>query len=124
MFDISANTSRENFEKLIRSVGSRRILFGSDLPILRMRTRRICEKGNYVNLIPKGLYGDVSGDGHIREIEGEDAECLTFFMYEEINAFREAAEACGLTAADIENVFYKNAKDLIAKVRGFSRKGV
>ena len=31
LFDISANTSAENFERLIRAVGPRRILFGSDL---------------------------------------------------------------------------------------------
>jgi predicted TIM-barrel fold metal-dependent hydrolase len=44
-FDISANTSTENFEHLIRAVGPRRILFGSDLPITRMRMRRVCEQG-------------------------------------------------------------------------------
>jgi uncharacterized protein len=38
MFDISANTSAEKFERLIRAVGPQRILFGSDLPIVRART--------------------------------------------------------------------------------------
>ena len=39
------------------------------MPILRMRARRICENGIYVNLVPKGLYGDVSGDIHMREVD-------------------------------------------------------
>jgi predicted TIM-barrel fold metal-dependent hydrolase len=112
-FDISANTNGEVFRQLIRAVGPERILFGSDLPVLRMRTRRICEGSNYVNLVPKGLYGDVSGDTHLREAEDAEAEALTFFLYEEIDAFRNAAAAEGLGKADIEEVFFGNAKRLI-----------
>ena len=113
MFDFSANTNAENMEKLIRAVGPKRIMFGSDLPILRMRMRRICEDGNYVNIVPKGLYGEVSGDPHMREVKGEEAEKLTFFMYEEMDAFRRAAEATGLTYGDIEDIFYNNAVRII-----------
>jgi predicted TIM-barrel fold metal-dependent hydrolase len=113
VFDISANTSEEIFAQAIRAVGPHRILFGSDLPILRMRMRRICEGGTYVNLVPKGLYGDVSGDPHLREVEGEDADQMTFFMYEEIDALRRAATAAGLGAKDIEAIFYGNAAQLL-----------
>jgi predicted TIM-barrel fold metal-dependent hydrolase len=113
MFDFSANTNSWVFEQLIRAVGPKRILFGSDMPVLRMRTRRICENGNYVNLIPKGLYGDVSNDSHMREVEGGDADKLTFFMYEEIDAFRRAAEATKLSQKDIDDIFYSNAKRLL-----------
>ena len=113
LFDITANSNVQVFERLIETVGSERILFGSDLPILRMRARRICENGSYINLIPKGLYGDVSADGHMREVDGEEAEKLTFFMYEEINAFRIAAENMGLTRKQCEDVFYNNAAKLL-----------
>ena len=116
-FDISANTSAQNFEKLIRAVGPKRILFGTDLPITRMRMRRICENGTYVNLVPKGLYGDVSGDRNMREVENEEAERLTFFLYEEIDAFRSAAEATGLSSHDIEDVFCGNAMRMIAQAK-------
>ena len=112
MFDISANTNEEVFRGLIRAVGPGRILFGSDLPVLRMRMRRICEQGRYVNLVPKGLYGDVSGDPHMREVDDQEAERLTFFFYEEIDAFRRAAEAEGLTPADVADVFHNNARNL------------
>jgi predicted TIM-barrel fold metal-dependent hydrolase len=118
LFDISANTNAAVFEQLIRTVGPRRILFGSDLPITRMRMRRICEKGNYVNLVPKGLYGDISDDKHTREVESEQAEALSFFLYEEIDAFRRAAHATGLTSADIEDVFHGNAVRLIDAAAG------
>jgi uncharacterized protein len=106
MFDISANTSGENFATLIRAVGPKRILFGSDLPITRMRMRRVCEHGNYVNLVPKGLYGDVSGDKHMREVDEE----LTFFMYEEILAVQWAVDQTGLGSGEIEDIFYNNAQ--------------
>lgn len=118
VFDFAANTNTDVFRQLIKAVGPKRILFGSDLPILKMRTRRICENGNYVNLVPKGLYGDVSGDKHMREVEGPQAEKLTFFMYEEIEAMRLAAKAEGLQRADIEDVFYNNAVRIINNAYG------
>jgi predicted TIM-barrel fold metal-dependent hydrolase len=113
LFDISANTNAAVFEQLIRTVGPRRILFGSDLPITRMRMRRVCENGNYINLVPKGLYGDVSDDKHMREVEGAQTEALSFFLYEEIDAFRRAARATGLTPRDVEDVFHGNAMRMI-----------
>ncbi len=111
-FDFSANTNAWAMTRLIATVGPRRVLFGSDLPILRMRMRRICEQGTYVNLVPPGLYGDVSGDRHMREVASAEGEQLTFFLYEELLAFREAAEATGLAASDLEDVFYNNAARL------------
>ncbi|MBZ5562801.1 MAG: amidohydrolase [Acidobacteriia bacterium] len=108
-FDISANTCCETFGQLISAVGPKRILFGSDLPILRMRARRICEEGVYVNLVPRGMYGVVPSDPHMREVGNQDAEKLTFFMYEEIEAFRRAASKAGWGEEEIEDVFYGNA---------------
>jgi len=48
----------------------------------------------------------------------EEAESITFFMYEEVYAMKKACEACGLTRADVEDIFYGNAKRLIDDVRG------
>jgi len=115
--DFSANTNAWVFEQLIRAIGPKRVLFGSDLPILRMRMRRICEEGIYINLVPKGLYGDVSGDPNMREVSGREAEELTLFMYEELLAFRQAAERTGLSREDLEDVFYNNSAGLIEAVR-------
>lgn len=117
-FDFSANTNAQVMERLIRTVGPQRVLFGSDLPILRMRMRRICENGRYINLVPPGLYGDVSDDPHMRVVSAEEGERLSFFMYEELYAFRRAAEATGLTQSEIEDVFCGNATRLLAEARG------
>lgn len=113
MFDISANTNKDVFEQLIRAMGPERILFGSDLPITRMRTKRICRDGIYINLVPRGLYGDVAGEPHIGEVDGEEADQLTYFIYEEIDAFRQAAFTVALTRQDIRCVFHDNAARIL-----------
>jgi hypothetical protein len=117
VFDFSANTNAWVFARLLEALGPRRVLFGSDLPILRMRMRRTCENGKYVNLVPRGLYGDVSGDPNMREVDGEEAARLTLFMYEELLAFRKAAEEAGLTRAELKGVFHDNAQSLIEAAR-------
>ena len=117
MFDFSANCCQFAMEELLKAVGPERVMFGIDLPILRMRTHRIEENGTYINLIPPGLYGDPKQDRHLREVTAEEAEKITFFMYEEILAFKRAAEKLGLTKSDIEKAFYLNAKNLIDGAR-------
>jgi predicted TIM-barrel fold metal-dependent hydrolase len=116
LFDFSANTNIKVMEQALRTVGPQRIVFGSDLPVVRMRMRRICEDGRYVNLVPPGLYGDLHDDPHMREVSTAEGERLTFFLYEELLAFRRAAEVCGLGSAEIADVFYGNAARLIAMV--------
>lgn len=119
MFDFSANTNSEVFRLALESLGPQRMIFGSDLPITRMRMRRICENGTYVNLIPKGLYGNVSGDINMRELEGEEGAKLSFFLYEEIKAMKEAINEIGLKKSDVEDIFYNNAKEILEST-GFS----
>jgi hypothetical protein len=117
-FDFCANTSAYAMEHLPRAVGPRRVLFGSDMPVVRIRMRRICERGFYINLVPRGLYGDVSDDPHMREVGDEEGAQLSFFLYEELLAFRQAAEAVGLNAEDVADVMYNNATRLIAAAGG------
>ncbi|NLF27796.1 MAG: amidohydrolase family protein [Clostridiales bacterium] len=117
MFDFCANTCEFAMTKLLEAVGASRVLFGSDMPILRMRMRRIEENNTYINLIPPGLYGDPKQDSHLREVSPEEAERLTFFMYEEILAFKRAAKAVGLDKQDIGRAFFLNAKELIDGAR-------
>ena len=113
LFDFCANTSEFAITKMLDSVGPKRVLFGSDMPILRMRMRRIEEKNTYINLIPPGLYGDPSLDSHLREVSKQEGERMTFFMYEQILAFKRASENVGLTARDVEDAFYGNARALL-----------
>jgi predicted TIM-barrel fold metal-dependent hydrolase len=111
-FDFCANTNQDVFEQTIRHIGPARMMFGSDMPVLRMRMRRIVENGTYINIVPRGLYGDVSGDPHMRETDGADAEALSFFLYEEIAAMRRAAEKEGLSKEQVNQMFYSTAASL------------
>jgi predicted TIM-barrel fold metal-dependent hydrolase len=117
VFDFSANTNAWVFEKLINEVGSSRILFGSDLPITRMRMRRIERDGIYVNLIPRGLYGDVNDDPNMDELDPPESDNLSFFLYEEIEAMRQAAMKAGLGRSDIERMFWSNAASIFRIVQ-------
>lgn len=117
LFDISANTNAEVFARLIEAVGPGRILFGSDLPITRMRMWRIEESGRYVNLVPRGLYGDVSGDPNMRDVASPESDAFTFFLYEEIAAFLAAADKAGLSRAGVESVFFGNAVHILGGLK-------
>lgn len=111
LFDISANNSQVVMELLIREVGPKRILFGSDMPITAMRAKRICEGDEYINYI---RHADWEDNRTRRDVEAE--ESYTFFVYEEILAFKKAAVACDLTKSDIEDVFFNNAYCLLSRV--------
>jgi predicted TIM-barrel fold metal-dependent hydrolase len=108
-WDFSANLLQGAMELLIECAGPSQILYGSDLPILFARARRICEGDNYVNLMREADWAD----SHTRLAPPEERGQVTFMLYEEIAAFKRAAEARGLTQQDIEDVFYNNACRLL-----------
>jgi len=110
LFDISANTNQTVMELLIHEVGPKRILFGSDMPITAMRSKRICEGDEYVNYV---WHADWEDNRTRRNIEEE--ESYTFLLYEEILAFKNASLACGLKQKDIEDVFFNNAYNLLKR---------
>jgi len=112
LFDFSANTNQQVFEELLRKIGTSRIMFGSDLPVVRMRMKRVDEEGCYINIIKKGSYGDVSNDPHMREIEGEEADALSFFLYETIASMRRACNNVGVSRANSDAMFFDNAAAL------------
>jgi hypothetical protein len=115
LFDFSANTNSGVMESLVRCVGAKRILFGSDMPVARMRMRRECQDGMYINFVPPGLYPRATEDPHMREVSCEEGETLSFFLYEQLLAFRLAAEKTNLDSSDIEDVFYHNALRLLER---------
>ena len=117
MYDFCANCCDEAIEVCLRHAGAKHLMFGLDLPILRLRTHRIQENGTYINLVPPGIYGDLGGDPHMREVSPEEGEKITFFAYEELLAFKRVAEKLNLSRQDIEDVMYNNAFRLIEGAR-------
>ena len=117
MYDFCANSCEYAITELIRRCGPKHVMFGTDMPILRMRARRIEEGDNYVNLVPPGLYPDPYGDPHLREVSAEEAETITFFAYEELLSFKRACQTLGCSRQDIEDMMYNNAINLIEGAR-------
>ena len=113
MFDFTANMCDDAIEACINAVGTERLMFGSDLPVAIMRMYRVTdEKGWYTNVIPRGIYGNISDDPHMRE---SDEENITLMIYEQLRAFKRVATKLHLTDTQIENIMYTNAKNLIER---------
>ena len=110
IFDFTANLCDDAIKACIEAVGAKRLLFGSDLPISIMRMYRITENGIYYNIVPRGMYGDVSDDPHLRESDEKD---ITLMIYEQLRAFKRVATEMKLTDAQIEDIMYCNSKELL-----------
>ena len=117
MYDFSANCCEYAITEVIKNAGPEHVMYGTDMPILRMRTHRIEENGTYINLVPPGMYGYPSQDPHLREVTEEEAGKITFFVYEELLAFKRACEKTGMTKKDVEDMMYNNAARLIEGAR-------
>lgn len=117
MYDFCANCCEYAITEVIRHAGPKHVMFGMDMPILRMRTHRIEENNTYINLVPPGLYGDPKQDPHLREVSEEEAKKITFFAYEELLAFKRAAKTLNLSRQDVEDIMYNNAVNLIEGAR-------
>jgi len=108
-YDFTANTLDIAMKKCIEMAGVDRVMFGSDMPITKMRMYRITENGKYLNVVPRGLYGDVSDDPNMRETDETE---ITTFMYEELLAFKRCATEMGLSRDDVEKILCRNAAEL------------
>ncbi len=111
VWDFTANTNDWVMEKVLERFGPERFIYGSDFPIFRMKARRTVENGVYINEVPQGefSYDSIKNDSHMREIAYPEADKITFFIYEEINACRKACERLGLTKSDVEKIFWSNS---------------
>ena len=109
-FDFTANLCDDAIRACIEAVGTKRLIFGSDLPFAVMRMYRITEDGVYYNVVPRGIYGDVSGESHMRETDETD---VTLMIYEQLLALKRVAAELKLTSEDVEDILCNNAKKLL-----------
>ena len=111
VWDFTANTNDWVMEQVLRYFGPERFIYGTDFPIFRMKSRRTVENGVYINEVPEGQFPKeaLKGDVHMREIPYPEADKITFFIYEEINACRLACQRLGLGKEDVEKIFWSNS---------------
>ena len=114
-FDFSGNTNALVIRKALESFGSKRILYGSDLPLTHIHLKRIYEGGHYVNLIRSQERPQINNAAYMRPMS--DADTYTFYLYESLSAFGQAAQELGLSQQDVEDVMCNNAKRLLSRAR-------
>ena len=73
----------------------------------------MCIRDSY-NVVPRGLYGDVLDDPHMRETDETD---VTLMIYEQLRALKRSAVELKLTDGDIEALMYRNAYQLLTDVK-------
>jgi len=109
-YDFSANLNEDVIELALRTVGPRRLLYGSDLPILLMRGVREYDGDKYIN------FTDADYPWNTNRKSPEVEAGYTFYVYEQLFSFKRAAQRVGLGAADVARVMYENAAELVDAV--------
>ena len=111
-FDFSGNTNAEVIRRALETFGPERILFGSDLPLTHIHMKRVYnEVGHYINLIDPSERPQINEAAYTQPMP--DADIYTFYLYESLYAFREAAQALKLSPAEISHVLHDNALRLL-----------
>ena len=113
-FDFTANLCDDAIKACIEAVGTKKLIYGTDLPYALMRMYRIVENGEYINIVRRGEYGDITNVPHMRETDEKD---VTLMIYEQIRALKRCAVDMKLTDTQIEDIMNNNAQRLIDAVR-------
>jgi predicted TIM-barrel fold metal-dependent hydrolase len=105
-FDVSFVQEPIVYKVLFDHVDPAKVLYGSDLPISRMRGKRVCVNGRWVD-VTRESWAWTAYRADSAPIEA------TFMPYEMIRALRQGAEEAGLSLEALRPIFYENAMGLI-----------
>lgn len=109
-FDNSAVLNPDVHTFALKTLGPRRILFGTDNPIFYMRGRQQWEGRTYVNRTSYPFSFN-------RQREPPEVEArYTLYLYEALRALREACQRLALDRYDVEALFAGNAQRLIESI--------
>jgi predicted TIM-barrel fold metal-dependent hydrolase len=109
--DTSAVLNPASHRIALQHFGPRRILYGTDNPILYMRGRRQFRDRAYINRTSHPFH--FNQDREPPEVEAR----YTLYMYEDLRALRQACDELGMTGrSDVEAIFHDNAARLIQSV--------
>jgi len=110
-FDTSAVINPASHRVALEHFGPKRILYGSDNPVMYMRGRRQYKDRSYINRTSHPFAFN-------KEREPSEVEAsYTLFMYEDIYAIKQACADLGITdRRQIELIFHDNAASLVKRV--------
>jgi hypothetical protein len=111
LVDTSAVLNPVSHRVALQCLGPKRVLYGSDNPILYMRGRRQYRDRSYINRTSHPFHFN-------REREPAEIEATyTLYMYEDLRALRQACTDLGLTdATSAQDILHDNAARLIATI--------
>jgi hypothetical protein len=111
-FDSSAVLNPACHRVALQYLGSQRILYGSDNPVMYMRGRRQYRERTYINRTSHPFH--FNRDREPAEVEAR----YTLFMYEDLLAIKQACNELGIIGRkEIEMIFHSNAGRLIAQIQ-------
>lgn len=113
-YDVAALDDTEVMEVVLGAVPHTQLLFGTDLPITAHRGKHLCVNRQCIFLTRERHPWSISS-----EVPG--ALQLTFFVYETLGALKRAAGKCGLSRAQVDDVFYGNARRIIDRAEEAAR---
>jgi glutamate-1-semialdehyde 2,1-aminomutase len=104
--DASAVTEAGGFEAIIEALGHERLLWGSDFPISHLRGRCVAVADTFLWLYEDTLDWDkVAAYARIQPL---------FVGHESLRALKLAAGRMKLTHSQLEDIFYNNARRMLA----------
>lgn len=106
-FDTSANLNADVFRYALETVGPDRLLFGSDLPITRMRGVREHVGERYINFTSYPYSWNTNRKGPDEEAR------YTFFLYEELGALVRAIREAGFGKREVNAIMHANGQALL-----------
>jgi hypothetical protein len=111
-WDFAMNLNADVIALAMQMVGPERLLYGSDLPVALMRGMRRHEGDTYLNYSD----GDYQWNTPDRRQPPEVEAGYTLYLYEELRAFKQAAQQVGWGRDEVARVMNGNARALVAAV--------
>jgi predicted TIM-barrel fold metal-dependent hydrolase len=111
-FDTAAVINPRVYDVAFDRIDHRRILYGSDMPIVFWHGRREWTETAYINLSSE----DYSWNTNRRDPEIE--KTYTIYLYEEVRAILDGAEQNGLSREQQEDIFRLNATRALGLAEG------
>jgi hypothetical protein len=90
-------------------IGPERVVFATDLPVARMRGRRVYVMDHWVDLVEDGQPESAY------RVQSDNMRS-TFMVYEIVLAIRRAGEMAGLSGTELARVFHDNGSALLQRV--------
>jgi len=114
-FDVSAVDDAETLEVVLENTTHKRLVYGSDLPLTLLRGRHLCINRHCFFFTEKRCPNSISPP------KGAEFP-MTFMLYETVRAILRAWRKRKLPRKALDDIFYRNAANLVGRGAWVSRR--